>query len=58
MAYLGIYSMEGRSNAQILHPGILLKCKKCRNLNQDDQCIGANKSTSRQENVAGVQSIL
>jgi hypothetical protein len=42
----------------MLHLGILLKLDKCRNLKQDNQCVGGDTNNGRRENVVGTESIL
>jgi hypothetical protein len=41
----------------MLHRSILLKWNKCRNLNQDNQCVDGDTNTGRRENVVGMESI-
>jgi hypothetical protein len=50
--------MEGMINARMLHRGILLKWDKCRNINQDNQCVGGDTNTGLRENVVGLESLL
>jgi hypothetical protein len=42
----------------MLHGGILLKWNNCRNLNQENQCVGVDITTGRCERVVGMESIL